>query len=170
MGATFMIARVLHVCLGVFWVGVMVFNAAFLGPALRDAGSDGAKVFGALLRRRMLDIIPVVALLNILSGLYLYWRVSGGFSPAYMRSSMGMTFGVGSAAALAAFVIGMAIVRPSMIAASAQGQAAAAAAPEEEGALLAEAGALRARAGAWGQVVAWLLAGATLAMAVGRYV
>ena len=81
MGATFMIARVLHVCLGVFWVGVMVFIAAFLGPALRDAGPDGAKVFGALLRRRMLDIIPVVALLNILSGLYLYWRVSGGFSP-----------------------------------------------------------------------------------------
>ena len=70
----------------------------------------------------------------------------------------------------AAFVIGVTIVRPSMLAASARGQAAAAAAPEEEGALLAEAGALRARAGAWGQVVAWLLAGATLAMAVGRYV
>lgn len=169
MDLLFLVARAVHVGLGVFWAGTLVFAAAFLLPSIRDAGPDGAKVAAGLMQRRFLDVIPIAATLTVLSGLYLYWRVSGGFALAYVRSPMGMTFGAGAIAALIAFGLGAGIVRPAMLRAAALAQAAAGGEPEErEGALLAAA-ALRARAASIGQVVAWLLTAATIAMALGRY-
>ena len=171
MDALFLIARVLHVGLGVFWAGALIFNAAFLIPSVRDAGPDGAKVAAGLMRRRFLDIMPVVAILTVLSGFYLYWRVSAGFSPVYMGSVAGMTYGIGAVAAVIALGLGVGIMRPSMLRAAALSQGAAlAASPEERDRGLQTAQALRARAGAFGQGIAWLLAVTVIAMAVARYV
>jgi hypothetical protein len=47
--------RLLHIVLGAFWVGTLIFFALFLIPSVRDAGPDGAKVMAALQRRRFLD-------------------------------------------------------------------------------------------------------------------
>lgn len=152
--------RALHVVLGAFWVGAMIFNAVFLMPALRDAGPDGAKVMTALLRRRFAVVMPIVALVTILAGLWLYWHVSGGFQPAFMRSGMGMTIGVGAAAALAAFIVGITLVRPLMLKAVALGQD-----PSQQAA----AQAVRQRAGAANRAVAVLVAIAAVAMAMARY-
>lgn len=170
MDALFLTARVLHVGLGVFWVGTVVFTSAFLLPSMRDAGPDAAKVAAGLMKRRFLDVIPAAALVTILSGLYLYWRVSGGFSSPYMSSPMGMTYGAGAVAALIALTLGLSIMRPSMLQAAALTQIAATAEPDERSRLLGEAQALRARAGAAGVIVAWLLVLTVIAMAVGRYV
>jgi uncharacterized membrane protein len=165
-----LVMRVLHIFFGVFWAGTMIFTATFLLPSIRDAGPDGAKVAAGLARRRFLDIMPVVAALNILSGLWLYWRVSGGFQPSFMHSGTGMTFGMGGAAAIAAFVLGVSIVRPAMQRAAALAQSAATAPAAERDAQLATAQRLRMRAGAAGAAVAGLLALAVLAMALARYV
>jgi hypothetical protein len=170
MDAMFLIARVLHIGLGVFWAGTVIFTASFLMPSMRDAGPDGAKVVAGLMRRRFLDILPVVALVTILSGLYLYWRVSGGFSAAFMRSPAGMTYGTGAVAALIALGLGVTIMRPSMLRAAALSQGAAQATGEERDRAMQMAQALRARAGVAGQVIAWLLVVAVIAMALGRYV
>ena len=51
-------ARLLHVVLGVFWAGALIFTAVFLLPSIRDAGPDGAKVAAGLMRRRFLDVLP----------------------------------------------------------------------------------------------------------------
>ncbi len=170
MDRLFLTARVLHVCLGVFWAGALIFNAAFLFPAMRDAGPDAAKVAAGLMRRRFLNILPVVAGLTVLSGFYLYWRASISFGAAYARSPMGMTYGLGAVAALAALSLGVGIMRPAMLKSAALSQAAAGVGPEERDRALAAAQALRARAGAVGQIVAWLLGAATVAMAIARYV
>jgi len=163
-------ARVLHVFLGVFWAGTLIFVATFLGPSVRDAGPDGAKVMAGLMRRRFLDIMPAVAVLTVLSGFYLYWRVSGGFQAEWMGSATGMTYGIGAVAALVALGLGLGILRPAMLKAATLGQSAASAAPEERDRALAAAQALRARAGSVGQVIAVFLAIAVIAMALGRYV
>jgi uncharacterized membrane protein len=155
-----LLMRVLHIVLGAFWAGTMIFNAVFLFPAMRDAGPDGAKVAAGLMRRRFLDVLPIAALLTIISGLWLYWLDSGGFEPAFMRSSMGKVLGVGTVAALVAFVLGVAIVRPAMRRAAALSQ---------DPAQRAAAQALRMRAGRYGRVVAVLLVVATAAMAIARY-
>ena len=170
MDLTLVVMRLLHVGLGVFWVGTMVFNAVFLGPSVRDAGPDGAKVMGGLLRRRFMDVMPVVAILNLLSGFWLYWKMSGGFEPAYMRSATGMTFGTGGALAVIAFVIGLLVVRPSMLKAMALGPMIVQAQPQEKESLMAQAQRYRSKAMGAGRVVALLLGLAAAAMAVGRYV
>jgi len=170
MHALLLTTRLFHVLFGAFWAGTLIFNALFLVPAIRDAGPDGAKVIAGLMRRRFLDVMPVVALLTILSGLWLYWHVSGGFQAAYMGSSIGMTYGAGGLASVVAFGIGAFVMRPAMLRAAALTQAAAQAAPAEREAQPAAAQALRMRGVVTGRVVAALLALAVAAMAVARYV
>lgn len=169
MDHPFLFARLIHITGGVFWAGAMIFNAAFLLPSMRDAGPDAAKVSAGLMRRRFLDVIPAVAILTILSGLYLYWRVSAGFSPDFMRSPVSVAYTLGLIAALTALGFGLGIVRPSMLRAAALSQAASGMAASEAAAALATAQALRARAGKAAPVVAWLLVVTTVAMAVARY-
>jgi uncharacterized membrane protein len=165
MDPLLLVMRLLHIVSGVFWAGTMIFMAFFLFPSVRDAGPAGGKVVAELTRRRFTEIVPVIAIVAILSGLWLYWRASVGFQPAYMGSRTGMTFGTGGAAAILSLLIGMVIVRPSMKRAA---ELAAAGPPDE--ARMAQIQQLRARAGKGGQIVALLLLLAVAAMAVGRYV
>jgi hypothetical protein len=164
-----LLMRLLHIGLGVFWAGTAVFSAIFLFPSIAEAGPDGAKVGAALMRRRFMQVMPPIAGLTILSGFYLYWRVSGGFQPSFMHSGMGMTLGLGAAAAIAAFVVGVAVMRPAMMRAGALAQSAAQAAPEQRQAQLTAAQAMRLRGARAGQVVAVLVALAVTAMALARY-
>lgn len=156
-----LVMRVLHIAMGVFWAGTMMFNAAFLMPAFRDAGPDGAKVAAALARRRFLDIMPWIAALTIVSGIWLYWFDSVGFRPPFMRSRMGISLGVGALAAVIAFILGVAVMRPAMNKAMRLGQ---------DPAQQAAAQALRVRAGILGRVIAALLGIAVAGMAVARYI
>jgi hypothetical protein len=117
-----------------------------------------------------MTIMPIVALLTILSGLWLYWRVSGGFAPGFMGSAQGQTLGAGAVATIVAYVIGLAVVRPNMVRAGMLGQRAAQAAAGEREALLAQAAVARQRSAAGNRWVAVLLTLAIAAMAVARYV
>ena len=169
MHATLLLARLIHVVTGVFWAGTIIFNATYLFPSLRDAGPDAAKVAAGLMKRRFLDVLPAVALLTILSGLWLYWTDSAG-STAFMRSGTGMAFGTGAVLALVGFALGVGIMRPAMLRAASLSMGAASLASPEKEQHLSQAQALRMRAGAVGRVVAWLLTLAASAMAIARYV
>ncbi len=151
-----LLARLLHVVVGVFWAGAVFFNAFLLGPAVRDAGPEGGKIMGALARRGMLTIMPVAGLITILSGFWLYWRVSAGFNPDYMGSRPGMVYGFGMITSLIALAIGFLVMRPSIIKAA-----------TAEPAL---AQRLRQRAAAGGLWVAFFVGIAVISMAIGRYV
>ena len=170
MDAGMITARLIHVVGGALWVGAMVFVTAFLAPAIRDAGPDGAKVMGGIARRRFMQIVPAVAILTLLSGIYLYWRVSAGFDYNYLKSGPGHAYAMGGILAIVAFVIGLTITRPAMMKSMSLAQSAASASPEERDAMMAQAQALRARSAKAGVIVAWLLVMAVIAMAVGRYV
>jgi uncharacterized membrane protein len=161
--------RLLHILAGVVWVGTVVFTSVFLLPAARNAGPEGAKIIGAL-GRRVSIVLPYVAWVNILAGLWLFWRLSGGFQPAFMRSGTGVTFSLGGAAAIAALAIGIVVARPAMMQSGALVERAAQAPAAEREALQAEAQRLRVRGGAAAQVVTLLLVLAVAAMALARYV
>jgi len=151
-----LLARLIHIVVGVFWAGTIIFNAWLLAPTLRDLGPEGGKVMGGLAKRGMLTILPITGILTILSGFWLYWHASVGFSPDYMRSRPGMTYGLGMVATLIAFLIGILVVRPSI----------AKAATAEP----AVAQALRQRAASSSVLVALLVSVTVICMAVGRYV
>lgn len=165
-----LIARVIHVLTGVLWVGTMFFLVFFLGPAVTEVGPDGGKVMGAMMRRKFMVYMPVIANLSVLSGLYLYWRVSSGFNPAYMSSGPGMTYGLGAAAALLAFIVGVSVSRPAMAKVMELSQRMATADPSERQGMAATIEKLRARSESGGRIVVYLLLLAATAMAVGRYV
>jgi uncharacterized membrane protein len=162
--------RLLHVLLGVFWAGTAFFNAFFLMPAMRDAGPDGAKVGAALLRRGMLNALPIAAVLTIVSGLWLYYRVSIAFQPAYMGSGPGMAYGIGAVAAILALAIGLTLVRPTMTKVATLAPLVATAPANERETKAAQLQALRSRAATLNLVVTVLVAVAAITMAIGRYV
>ena len=171
MSLALIILRLLHILLGVFWVGAMAFNTIFLGPAITEAGPDGAKVMGSIIRRRFMDVMPVVALLTILSGLWLYWRVSGGFNHHWIHTPSGLAYSAGGLLAIVSFVYGVTLIRPTMtklgkLAAGAQQETD----PAKRQAIMAEVGRLRRRSTTFGWVALVLLVLATALMAVARYV
>lgn len=155
-----LILRWVHVVLGALWVGFAAFGPMFLTPAIQDAGPDGGKVMAALTKRGLLTFMPLLAVLTLISGFWLYWIVSDGFQAAYMGSTLGMAFGTGGVLAVAAFVIGMTIMRPAMLKAAALLQS---------GGDMATVQRLRGRAAATNRVVAVLLLLAVSTMAVARY-
>ncbi len=166
-----LILRVVHVVLGVFWAGAIFMVALFVQPAIAASGPEGGKVMVALVKRRLLDIVPGAALATILSGLWLLSRDSSGFQGQWMGSRMGMALSTGGALAIVGYLIGMFVMRASTLKAMALGQSAAqltdAAAKE---AAMGQVQALRRRAALAGRTVAVLLALTVVAMAVARYI
>lgn len=162
--------RLVHIVAGAVWVGMAVFVGFFLGPTMQEVGPDGGKVMLALQRRGLMTLLPVLALGTLLSGLWLYWRASLGFQPAYLASPTGVTFALGGLAALLGYGLGIGVMRPATLraAALARGLEGSAGGADHQ-ATLAEIGRLRGRAGRAGRAVAALLLLATAAMAVARY-
>src|SRR6266480_6244219 len=92
-----LVLRLIHIGGGAVWVGMMVFMVFFLTPAIAEAGpAEGGKLMAALQRRRIMVIMPVIALLTIGSGLWLMQRVY-----------VGVALNLGATAAIVAFLIGV---------------------------------------------------------------
>jgi len=171
MNTAALLLRLVHIVCGVYWAGTLMFLATLLQPSVTDAGPEGGKVTQALMRRRFLEIVPVMAVLTILSGVELLRRISGGFSAEWLGTTAGMTLSTGALSSLIAFTIGISVLRP---AAKREGplaqQAQQLAEGPERDAALAEVQRLRRRMAVGGRWVAALLLIAVVGMASFRYV
>jgi hypothetical protein len=169
MHALIVSLRLVHVFSGILWVGFGLFGALVLGPALERMGQDAGKVMTAIGPAFHTKIMPLVAMLTLLSGFWLYWIMSGGLSSAYVHSTMGATYAVGGLAALMAFLTGLLFIKPRMSRSMALMQQMASTPPEQKGAIAEQARQLREAALAAGKVGTTLLIVATICMAVARY-
>lgn len=163
------VLRFAHVFCGALWVGMMAFQVFFLGPALGEVGPDAGKLMAALAKRRIPVIMPIIALIALVSGMWLFQRMSGGNMAALMATPMGQAFAWGGAAALLAFLIGIVVMRPAMMRSMKLAESLASAPPDERAKRQAEIQRLRARGTTLGTVVTGLLLFALAAMAVARY-
>lgn len=162
--------RILHIVAGVLWVGMAVFTAYFLMPAMAEAGPDAAKVMAGLQRRRILTVIPALGLVTILAGLWLLWKSSFGFQHDYLVSPAGHTFTIGGIIAIIGFIFGVGVMRPAMMKAAVLAQSMGELTSDaDRQARMAEIGRLRTKAGKMGRFVGALLVLAAAAMAVARY-
>lgn len=170
MSALMVAFRLVHVICGALWVGMVVFTTWFLMPAVRDAGPDGGKVLAALQRRGIMTLMPALAIATLVSGLGLYWRVSGNLGGNFATSPTGLAFGIGGVSAIVAYLVGIIVMRPAMMRSAAllAGMGATPGAPDTAG-RMEEVGRLRARGAAAGRVVATLLLVSVALMAVARY-
>jgi uncharacterized membrane protein len=164
------VLRLIHVVSGAIWVGMVTFVTYYLQPAVQEAGPEGGKVMGAIQRRGVMTVMPILAVATLISGLWLYLRAAGGQHAAFARSGPGMAFGLGGLAAIAAWLTGMIVLRPAMMKAMALAQSLGpSATPEERQRIGAESQRLRARATTASKAVTHLLLLAIAAMAVARY-
>jgi hypothetical protein len=161
--------RALHVLLGAMWLGFAVLLTFFLMPAMEEAGPGGAKVAAGLERHKLMVAFASIAGLTVLTGLWLYWRFTAGFSPAITDTHAGMSFGLGGLLGIIAAILGGSVVGRSMKRAGEIAASAAAAPEAERGALLAQAAALRARARTGGKLIAVLLVITIILMATAAY-
>lgn len=169
MNAELIVLRFVHIVGGVFWVGTGLFTSLFLVPPLARSGPAAGQVMGALQQLRLFTVLPVVALLTIVSGIRLMWIVSGGFSEVYMNSRMGQTLMWSATAAVLAFVMSVVVSRPTAVRSATLVQSLATVNDAERPRIEAELATLRKRgavASVAGVVLAIVAAGG---MAVARY-
>lgn len=162
--------RIIHIGSGVFWAGSLLFLAFFLAPAVGRAGPEGGRVMQELQKARLMHVIPLAALLTILSGAWLMWTLSGGLHPRFFGTGYGMSLSLGAAASILAFVIGLAVMRPTQLRMGELGGRMAGATDDERPRLAAEMTRLRTRSARASLAMAWLLIVAVVTMAVARYV
>ena len=102
--------RALHIVVAAAWFGAAAFLTLYLMPALRTLGPQGGAVMGALEQRRFHVFMAANAGVTVLSGAWLYWTLTDGLQPGAVASRMGLVFGLGGVAGLAAAVIGGAVI------------------------------------------------------------
>jgi hypothetical protein len=163
--------RVLHIGVGAFWVGTVVFVAVFLAPTLRAVGPGAAPVMGHLVQVRRLPIVLLTsAWVTLLSGAALAWHDAGPLGFRWFSVGPGRVFGLGAVLAFIATLIGMAFNVPTARRIGAiTGRAQAAGGPPSAEDQL-ELGLLHARMAKASNAAAVLLVLALMAMAVARYV
>jgi uncharacterized membrane protein len=164
------VLRIIHVLGGIFWVGSALFTTFFLVPALGRLGPAAAgPVMGALQQRRLFTILPVVALLTIVSGVRLLQIMSAGFAAPYFASRMGQTFLWSGVAAVCAFLLSILVARPAAVRSGQLGASMATTPDADRAARSAEIEKLRRRTGLASMIAMVLLIGAATGMAVARY-
>lgn len=161
--------RLLHIVSGAFWFGAVLFTVRFLMPSLRAVGPAAGPVMQQLNQRKISLVFMGASIVNLISGIWLMFIVSGGAPGEWMKTGMGRTIGFGAACAVLAMIVGT-IVNPPAV--RRMGQIAAAATqrggpptPEEA----AEVQRLQQRMANANVFVAILLTLAVSAMAVARY-
>jgi hypothetical protein len=167
----FLGVRALHVLLAAAWLGTVGFVYLFLAPTLDEAGPAGATLMVAMSRRGFDVIIAIIGGTTVLTGLWLYWRFTGGFDPAASATMGARVFGAGGAAGILAAILGGAMLGRSskkMTALAAKAMAATDAA--QRAGLMAEIAAAKRRMSLWGRTVFALQVIALTCMAVGHYV
>ncbi len=168
MHAELIVLRIVHVLGGITWVGIGLFMVFFLAPALQSMGPAAGQVMGALQKRKFMTILPIVAIVTLLSGLRLMMIASGNFGPGYFQSPMGKTFAGAGVAAILAFVIGIVVNRPTMMKMGTLQQSMASD-PVSKDKIASEIKKLQQRMAVVGYLVTGLLLIAAIGMSIARY-
>jgi hypothetical protein len=167
----FLIVRITHVLLAALWLGSIAFMVFFVMPAMKATGLAAGPLMSAIARRGLNGFMGALGGTTVLTGIYLYWRFTGGFDPALSATRGAMVFGTGGIAGLLSVILGGAVVGRNMAKMSALGGKAMAL-PEgpERAALLEQSTAARDRGTAGARIVLVLQMIALACMAIGHYV
>jgi len=167
----FLVLRALHVLLAATWVGSTAFMVFFVMPAFKETGPAAGPMMGAIARKGLNPFMAVLGGLTVVSGFYLYWRLTGGFDPALSATHGAMVFGTGGIAGIVSLIIGGAVVGRNMKRMGELGGKASAL-PEgaERARLVGESHTARDRGLAGARLVLALQMIAVICMAVGHYV
>ena len=166
-----LLLRLLHIGCGISWAGTVIFVAFFLDPAVKSAGPDGVKFMQQLAKtNRFPIVIMLLAIITVLAGVLLIWKVSGGLQAVWLSTRNGQVLTAGGILAIIAFLIGFAINRPVGFKIASIGKAVATAGGPPTQAELQELAMLAKRLSTASRIIAFLLILAIVGMSIFRYV
>ena len=168
MQVELIVLRLIHVLGGIIWVGAGIYSFVFLIPAIAAAGPAGGMVMANLQKRKLFTVLPVVAILTMLSGVRLMQILSGGFQAAYFASGTGKTYAVSALLAIIGFLIGVAVSRPGAVK-LAKLQSSAVSDKQSKDMINTEIKSLQTRVAMSGAAATALIVLAACGMAVARY-
>jgi hypothetical protein len=167
----FLGVRAFHVLFAAMWLGTTAFIYLFLSPALDEVGPPSVAVMAAMGRRGLNAVMASVGGLVVLSGIWLYWRLTGGFDPQSSATMTARVFGAGGAAGILALILGGAIVgRTAKKMTALAATVTTTTDPAQRSAIVAEVASLKRRMSVWGKAVLALQVLALICMAIGHYV
>jgi hypothetical protein len=92
------------------WIGASVFTSALLAPVINGIDPAGDQLMMRLNRHGLHLYMAVIAVTTLVTGIYLFWRFTGGFDPSVSASHAGLAFGLGGAAGILAGIVGGTVV------------------------------------------------------------
>ena len=166
--------RLVHILAAIFWLGATLTLAAFVLPAMRDAGPGPATavLWRDVMRRHRLQLwINLSMALAVLAGFALYGIDSASSSGAFGKSTMGKVLGLGALLAIIAAGVMGAMSQPAARKLSALADRVSESRSGGPGTaeLLAEATALQNRIGRGLTITSILLLLSATTMAIARY-
>lgn len=107
--------RFIHIFSAILWVGSAFAVFVFVEPTVAALGPEGGKFVGYMVEKRKLPVvITSLSGLTVLGGVVLYLKTSSGFDPDWISSGPGIGFTIGAVAALAAFIMGLVQIKPTV--------------------------------------------------------
>jgi hypothetical protein len=160
------ILRIIHIAVGVFWVGGAITTAFFVLPTVKATGAIGGQFAGQLMARtRLPTVLTAAGGITVLAGIILYggiWAGTGFSGPA-------VYYAIGGLIAIVAIVLGAAVARPTADKLAAVGRTIAGQGKPPTAEQNAERESLLNRLTSITQINAVLLVITVVFMAVGRY-
>ena len=166
----FLTMRAAHVLLAASWIGATVFTSFMLMPVIESSGPAGGQLMQSLERKGLTAFFAALGGTTVLTGIYLFWRFTGGFDPEVSKTHAGLAFGIGGLFGLVAVIIGGSVMGRSSRRLLALMDQLPKASDAQKGALLQEAAVLRGRMKSFGTIVLACQILALLLMAVGHYI
>jgi len=113
MQALLTVLRLVHIFSGVYWVGAAAFMTLMVGPLIPKLGPAGPAFMRGLLQERPFSqSMSITAVLTVLSGIWMFWIVSGGFQASWFSRTGAIVLTVGAVAGILAAVHGGGVLAP----------------------------------------------------------
>lgn len=165
-----LVLRIIHIFGGVFWVGTVWMTAGFLLPTAEAIGSDADKFMAYInVKRRYPTFVAIAAGFNMLAGILLYVHDSAGLQLSWITTPTGLGETFGALFAIAGFVLGFQVVKPTIEEFARVGHQLHSAGQPPSGDQIARLREVQTRLDRAERIVAVVLALALLGMATARY-
>jgi uncharacterized membrane protein len=118
-----LLLKLIHIFFGIVWAGGIFMMVLFIMPAAKKLGPDGGKFMQQLSQtNNFIVVINIAAVLTILSGALILWRISSGMRADWLTSGYGICLTTGSILALIAYFLGFFVQRPAALKIAALGK------------------------------------------------
>lgn len=113
MATYYLILRVIHIIAAVCWVGGTFVSVGFILPTVKRAGPEGGRFMQLLVQRKLPQYLVIAAWCAIVSGVLLYWFVSGGIRLQWLTTLRGTLLTIGALSGIGAFLTGVLVSAPA---------------------------------------------------------